>query len=203
MDFNFRQWSDKKYQYIIILLIAGLIVSSIFIIDLRIIGLFIFFMISFSWLYLNKKDWDYLALRIKNYFKNYKVKVTYSILGGTTFLDEPAIPFTKKYLRPSLGASFIHKGVRIRINFLYFNPRLNPLILGSDYDFEVLLFDFDNDGLTNELYALGFKEKKLPENIKLLIKAQINTYYIRNYDYVKNPELFVSNLLNTINKHVK
>ncbi len=203
MNFNFRVWSRWVYHLSFALLVAGLILSLILLPDLRIISLLIIVLTVLLWFYLIKREWDAFALKIKELFKDYDCKVTYSILGGTTFLMDKAFPFTKKFLRPSLGASIIYKNTRLRINFLYFNPRINPLIMGPGYDYELLILGFESTALTNELYASGFKEKGLPDNVKLLINDSINSYYIKNEEYVKNPELFITNLFNVMDKYLQ
>jgi hypothetical protein len=203
MNLNFRLWKKNLYYYLFIILTALIVTFIVLMPDLRIIMILVIALLVFSWLFLLKREWDLFAKGIKNYLSDFNPKVTYSILGGTTFLNEPALPFTKKFLRPSLGASLIYRGVRLRINFLFFNPELNPLISGSDYDYEVLILDFDNDKLTNELYSIGFKEKDLPNNIKVLLDASFNDYYIKNEEYARNPELFINNLLGVLNKYLK
>ena len=203
MNFNFRVWSRWKYYLSFALLVAGLILSLIFMPDLRLIFLLIIVLIVLLWFYLIKREWDALAVKIKELFKDYDCKVTYSILGGTTFLIDKAFHFTRKFFRPSLGASIIYKNTRLRINFLYFNPRTNPLIMGTGYDYELIILGFESTALTNELYASGFKEKGLPVNVKLLINASIDSYYIKNEEYVKNPELFITNLFSILDKYLQ
>ncbi len=187
---------------ILSLLVAGIVLSFAFALDFKIPMFLLLLLFLFVWHLLIKREWNLFALKIKDLLKIYNPRVTFSIIGGTTFLKEPLIPFSKKFLRPSLGASVVYKGVRLRLNFLFFKPKFNPLMLDSAYDYELILYGFSNEDLTNELYALGFKERVLPSDVKQLIEGA-SAFYMKNEEYAKNPELLINNLFSVLDKHLK
>lgn len=203
MNLDYKTWAYKTYNLFITPLIILFSYLAVFYPDKRLMVLAAIPIMILLWFRLLKREWDKFLIKINHYFLNSEVKVTYSVLGGNTLLSEPELPFTKKFLRPTLGASVTYKDFGIRLNFLFFKPRINPFVIDSEYDYELIILGFENEQLTNELYNLGFKQRINPEGLKLLIDKSYDAYYLKNDEYKKNPEMLVKSIIGIITKYLK